>query len=191
MSTLEKPPVDEDWEFSEEEERKKDRAVSEIKETDKYEFLQMVRQGLDRQEAANALGFHGRHFRALCSPKSRFYDEEFARSYGEVIGSVEHEQHRLERLRSEGFRRAMTDSDRLLEKYLMVYDPDWAVLRQRDVNVNVNALIEQRLKVLPTPLLKQVLDALDSQAEIEQAVDVEIEEVGEYDVRELEPGASS
>lgn len=175
MSTIEKPPVDEQWDFEEDE--KKDRSVSEITETDKYEFLQMIRHGLDRQEAANALGFHGRHFRALCSPKSPFYDEEFARSYGEAIGSTEHEQHRLERLRAEGFRRAMTDSDRLLEKYLMVYDPDWAVLRQKDVNVNVHALIEQRLKVLPTPLLRQVLEALDEPKEIEQAQDAEYREL--------------
>lgn len=183
MSTIEKPPIDEQWEFSEDDD-KKERSVSEIKETDKYEFLQMIRHGLDRQEAANALGFHGRHFRALCSPKSRFYDEDFARSYGEAIGSMEHEQHRLERLRAEGFRRAMTDSDRLLEKYLMVYDPDWAVLRQRDVNVNVNALIEQRLKVLPTALLEQVLAALDSQAEVEPAQDAEFRELGPGDERE-------
>lgn len=181
MSTIEKPPVDENWEFDDDDGRKRDRSVSEITETDKYEFLQMIRQGLDRQEAANALGFHGRHFRALCSAKSRFYDEEFARSYGEAIGSVEHEQHRLERLRAEGYRRAMTDSDRLLEKYLMVYDPDWAVLRQKDVNVNVTALIEQRLKVLPTELLEQVLAALDKKAEIE---DAEYRELGPGDERE-------
>lgn len=181
MSTIEKPPVDEDWEFSEDDDRKKDRSVSEITEAEKVEFLQMIRHGLDRQEAANALGFHGRHFRALCSAKSHFYDEEFARAYGEAIGSMEHEQHRLERLRAEGFRRAMTDSDRLLEKYLMVYDPDWQKLRSTEHTVNVHALIEQRLKVLPTPLLKQVLEALDSKAEIE---DAEFRELGPGDERE-------
>lgn len=171
-------PVDEQYDFEPDDE-KKERSVSEITEAEKVDFLQMIRQGLDRQEAANALGFYGRHFRALCSPQSRFYDEEFARSYGESIGSLEHEQHRLERLRAEGFRRAMTDSDRLLEKYLMVYDPDWAVLRQKDVNVNVHALIEQRLKVLPTELLEQVLEALDRAKE---------NAIEDADFRELGPG---
>jgi hypothetical protein len=150
----------------------RERQVSEITEAEKVEFLQLIRQGLDRQEAANALDYKGRHFRAICSPQSPYYDEDFARAYGEAIGSLEHEQHRLERLRAEGFRRAMTDSDRLLEKYLMVYDPDWAVLRQKDVNVNVHAIIQQRLKVLPTDLLEQVLAALDK-AELEQVEQVE------------------
>ena len=179
MSTIEKPPVDENFDFEEaDREKARERSVGEITEAEKVQFLQMIRHGLDRQEAANAIGYHGRHFRALCSPQSPFYDEDFARSYGEAIGSMEHEQHRLERLRAEGFRRAMTDSDRLLEKYLMVYDPDWAVLRQKDVNVNVHALIEQRLKVLPTDLLQQVLAALDAQAD-----EIEVAEV-----RELGPG---
>ena len=143
-----------------------EKTVADIDEAEKVEFLQYVAQGFDRQEAANALGYKGRHFRALCSPKSDFYDEDFARSYGEAIGSLEHEQHRLERLRAEGFRRAMTDSDRLLEKHLMVYDPNWAVLRQKDYSVNVTAIIESRLKMLPTELLEQVVDALEGRGEM-------------------------
>lgn len=152
----------------------RERTVSNITEAEKVEFLQRVRWGLDRSEAAKALGYKGRHFRALCSPQSPFYDEEFARSYGETIGSLEHDQNRLERLRNEGFRRAMLDSDRLLEKYLMVYDPDWQKLREKDVNVNVHAVIENYFRSLPTEKLEQVLAWLDNNEEIEAA---EIEEL--------------
>lgn len=143
-----------------------ERTVADITEAEKVEFLQNIRIGLNRQEAAKALGYHGKHFRSLTSPKSPFYDEEFARTYGEAIGSLEHEQYRLERLREEGFRRAMTDSDRLLEKHLMVYDPNWAVLRQKDYSVNVTAIIEQRLKMLPTDLLERVLAALENDSDM-------------------------
>jgi len=152
-----------------------EKAVADITEGEKYEFLQNIRIGLDRSEAARKLGYKGRHFSALCSPLSPFYDEEFARDYGEAIGSMEHSQYRLERLREEGFRRAMLDSDRLLEKFLMVYDPDFAVLRKQDVNINVNALIQQRLKVLPTSLIEQILAALEAG----ETIDAEILELGE------------
>ncbi len=145
----------------------RERSVNEITEAEKVEFLQSIRQGLDRQEAARVLGYKGRHFRALCSPQSPFYDEDFARTYGEAIGSLEHEQFRLERLRAEGFRRAMTDSDRLLEKFLMVHDPDWQKLRERDVNVNVHAVIENYFRSLPTERLQQILDWYEEQQTIE------------------------
>ena len=144
----------------------RERTVAEISEAEKAEFLQRIRLGLDRQEAAQSLDYKGRHFRALCSSQSPFYDGDFARAYGEAIRSLEHEEHQLERARAEGFRRAMLDSDRLLEKWLMVHDPNWAVLRQKDVSVNVTAIIEQRLKILPTHLLEQVLQALEGGQEI-------------------------
>lgn len=158
----------------------RERSVNEISEAEKVEFLQRIRQGLDRQEAARALGYKGRHFRALCSPQSPFYDEEFARAYGEAVGSLEHEQFRLERLRAEGFRRAMTDSDRLLEKFLMVHDPDWQKLRERDVNVNVHAVIENYFRSLPTERLQQILDWYEEQQVIEgEAELIELPEVAD------------
>lgn len=135
------------------------RNAGEISPAEKVEFLQLIAQGFDRSEAARNLGYVGRHFRALCSPQSPFYDEEFARSYGETIGSLEHEQHRLERLRAEAYRRALVDSDRLLEKLLMVYDPDWETLRtqRQDINVNIHAFVQQHFRQLPTERLEQIL----------------------------------
>lgn len=140
-----------------------ERTVADITEGDKLEFLQMVRNGLNRQEAAKALDFKGRHFRSLCSPHSPFYDEEFAATYGQAVGSLEHAEGRLERLRAEAQRRALTDSDRLLEKMLLVYDPDWAVLRQKEVNVSVNVLVQRVFKNLPVERLEQILAWLDEQ----------------------------
>lgn len=136
-----------------------ERNAGDINTSEKIEFLRLIEQGLDRSEAARKLGYVGRHFRALCSPQSPFYDEEFARSYGESIGSLEHAQHRLERLRAEAYRRALTDSDRLLEKLLMVYDPDWEILRthRQDINVNIQAFVQQHFKQLPTDRLEQIL----------------------------------
>lgn len=144
-------------------ERPYEPTAADITEAEKVEFLQLIRQGLDRQEAAMALGYRARPWRALTSTKSPNYDEDFANAYAEATGSPEAKLNFLERLRSETTRRALIDSDRLLEKLMTVHDPDWAVLRQKDVNVNVRAIFEARFKELPTDLLKQVLEALEDQ----------------------------
>lgn len=142
---------------------------------EKYEFLQLIHQGLDRSEAARRLGYVGRHFRAISSPKSPFYDEDFAHDYGQAISSMEYETNRLERLRAEATRRALIDSDRLLEKLLMVYDPEWSVLRERKMesNVNIAVLVQQQLKELPTDRLEKILSLLDAG----ETIDAEIIEL--------------
>lgn len=148
----------------------RERGASDITEAEKVEFLQRIHQGLNRQEAAHSMGFSSpRPWRALCSPRSPFYDEDFAHSYGEAIGSLEFAQHRLERLRAEAQRRALIDSDRLLEKLLMVYDPDWRVLREKEVNVSVEVIVQRVFKNLPTDKLEQILAWMESE-EIQDAV---------------------
>lgn len=137
-------------------------SAADISESEKTQFLQLVRQGYNRQEAAHALGYKARPWRAITSTDSPFYDEEFANAYAEVMGSPEAKLNFLERLREETTRRGLMDSDRLLEKLMLVHDPDWAVLRQKDVNVNIHAVLQQHFKDLPTALLKQLLDALDA-----------------------------
>jgi hypothetical protein len=144
-----------------EDEDEEEKHTSDITEAEKVEFLQHIRAGLNRMEAARVLGYKGRHWRALGSPHSQFYDEDFARAYAEAIGSFEYAEHRLERLRAETQRRAMMDSDRLLEKMMMVHDPEWSVLRQKDVNVSINVLIQQVFKTLPTEKLEQLLAWLE------------------------------
>jgi hypothetical protein len=146
--------------------------AADITEAEKVEFLQLSRQGYNRQEAASALGYKARPWRAITSPSSPFYDEEFANAYADVKGSPEAKLNFIERLREETTRRAMLDSDRLLEKLMLVHDPDWVPLRQKDVNVNIHAVIQQHFKDLPTHLLEQLLEALDAAEgprEIEEA----------------------
>lgn len=159
--------------------QERERTAGDISVQEKVLFLQRVREGLNRQEAAFSLDIKPRLFRSLCSPQSPFYDEEFARDYGEAVGSLEHEQFRLERLRAEGLRRALVDSDRLLEKFLMVYDPDWEKLRTREVNISVDVVIERVFKKLPLDQVQQIRDWLRA----EQAA-----EVVEGEIVELPPG---
>jgi hypothetical protein len=167
-----------EFEYEDEEEWKDapEKGVADITPGEKYEFLQLIRQGYDRREAALALEYKARPWRALTSPLSPFYDEEFTNSYYEACGSPDTRMNYVERLREEVRRRAMTDSDRLLEKEAMVHLPEYAVLRQKDVNVNIRAVFEQQLKGLPTELLERVLDALESGETID-AADAEVLEL--------------
>ena len=153
------------------------RLAADITEAEKVIFLQRIRAGYDRPEAANALGYKARPWRAICSPQSRWYDEDFARAYAEAIGSAEFAEGRLERLRAEGFRRAMVDSDRILIKLLEVYDPDWEKLRQKDVNVNVSVLVERVFDKLSTSQLEQLQKWLDDGHAIEDAEFIDLGEL--------------
>jgi hypothetical protein len=64
---------------------------------------------------------------------------------------------------------------------MLVHDPDWVPLRQKDVNVNIHAYIQQHFKDLPTDLLEQLLAALDREA---------AGEIVEGEVNELPPGGN-
>lgn len=139
-----------------------EKGVSDITAADKYEFIQLTSQGYDRSEAALVLGYKARPWRSLTSQMSPFYDEEFTRAYYDAKGTPEANLNYIERVREMVNHRAMTDSDRLLEKIALVHLPEWQVLRQRDVNINVRAVFEAQLKELPTELLDKIIEALET-----------------------------
>lgn len=151
--------------------------VADITESEKADFLQLIRQGYDRREAAKILGYKARPWRSLTSPLSSFYDEAFTNAYFTALGSPDTKMQYVERLRERVRQFAFEGEVRLLEKEAMVHLPEWAVLRQKDVNVNVLAVFEQHLKELPTDLLKQVLDRLEAGDSLEDATAIEDAEI--------------
>lgn len=183
-----------EYDYGEEsEEELPERGVADITEVEKYEFIQLILQGYDRREAALALRYKARPWRSLTSTLSPFYDEEFTNAYGEAKGSPEAKMNYVERLRDRIRELAFDGETRLLEKEGMVHLPEWAVLRQKTVDINVHAILEQQLKILPTELLKRVLDVLENGGEIE-AEDAEIFELppaGESDQEDVDNGDDS
>lgn len=153
--------------------------VADISEAEKTEFLQRIRLGFDRREAAAALGYKARPWRSLTSPQSPFYDEDFAHAYGEATRSPEYQINYNERLREELSRRAFTDSDRLLEKLAMVHLPEWQKLREKETNVNVRVVLEQYFRSLPTDKLDTLLAWMDEQQTIDAAEIAELAPVAE------------
>ena len=147
--------------------------VADITEAEKYEFIHLTRQGLDRKEAAQSLGYKARPWRSLTSPLSPFYDEEFTNTYGEAKSSPEASMNYQDRLRERINEFAMAGEVRLLEKLGMIHLPEWRVLRERDTNVNVRVVFQQYLKDLPTELLERVLEELDKG----EVIDAEITEL--------------
>lgn len=61
----------------------------EVSHEDKRRFLELIEQGNDRATAASLVGpeYTGTMFRRLCSPDSRYYDEDFARAYDAALAS--------------------------------------------------------------------------------------------------------
>ncbi len=143
----------------------------------KEKFLDLVAEGHTRPEAADALGASARQFRALCNPMSHRYDEEFARHYAKLTEpNGEHHASLVERLRSAGLSRALRSSDRLLEKYSVIYDPDWAVHKPQSMQINFNN-VEQLAVVLPE-LTDDELQGLKARIEANKR----IKEIGPPDI---------
>lgn len=154
---------------------------------DRRDFLELYRQGLQRPEAAKELGYTGSRFRALCNPESPNYDPVFARQYHEITESGEHLENFIERLRLAGVKRAIVDSDRLLEKYSLIYDPDWESLRTQkiDINANIESLMHAHFKNLSSEQLRiiiawvkeneeaNIIDAIHATEELEPPSDEE------------------
>ncbi len=148
-----------------------------IDEDMKERFLDLIAEGHTRQEAAEALGAAPRQFRALCSQKSHRYDAEFARHYAKLTEpDGEHHTALVERLRSAGLSRALRSSDRLLEKYSVIYDPDWAVHKPTSMQINFNN-VEQLAVVLPE-LTDDELQGLKARIEANKR----IKEIGPPDI---------
>lgn len=154
-----------------------ERGVADITEAEKYEFLHLTRQGLDRKEAAQVLGYKARPWRSLTSPLSPFYDEDFTNAYGEAKGSPEASMNYQDRLRERINEFAMAGEVRLLEKLGMIHLPEWRVLRERESNVNVRVVFQQYLKDLPTELLERVLAEIEKGGSVEDVIDAEISEL--------------
>ena len=115
------------------------RYVPPISDEQKADFLDLICQGYSRPAAAEALGCTARQFRALCSPKSSYYDEEFATRYAALTepGGVQ-EQAVVERVESAFIERAVKDSDRAAERVLAARSPLYSFLRPKTFSGNVN-----------------------------------------------------
>ena len=132
---------------------------SAITEEQKLDFLELTRAGYLRPEAARIVGSTGSRFRALCNPEGQNYDERFARIYNSIHESGEHEANRLDRLREAAFTRAILESDRLLEKLMLIYDPHWEPLRTQrvDINANIESFVQQHFGKLNAEQIRQVI----------------------------------
>lgn len=172
---------------------------SAITQEQKLDFLEYIRQGYIRPEAARMTreDLTGSDFRKLCNPNSVHYDERFARCYDQAVevGS-EHEDNLLDRLRESALGRALTISDRLLEKEMMIHDPNWAFLRSQriDVNTNLEALVHQHFGHLGAEQLRQIISlAKENERANELLNEIDNEEniIDEVSYPELEAGEQS
>lgn len=128
---------------------------------DKDDFIQMIYDGYKPDVAAEMLGSTGTQFRRHRRPDSQWYDEEFANRYADAVASDEHATAFLERLRGKVAKMALEDGNvRLLEKLSMIYDPAWEGLRNPNLSVNVNVLLQQAAPSLTREELERLREAL-------------------------------
>ena len=141
----------------------------------KEKFLDLIASGYTRPEAASALDSSARQFRSLCNPQSHRYDEDFHRRYTKLVEPEgEHHGALVERLRSAGIERALRSSDRLLEKYSVIYDPDWEVHKPQSMQINFNIdEFRNELRSLPDSELEAYVEKKKAELEAADVVDAE------------------
>jgi hypothetical protein len=132
--------------------------IEPLTEDMKEKFLEYVANGYTRPEAAAALDSSARVFRSLCNPQSHRYDDKFAKEYARITEPEgEHHAGLVERLRAAGLERALRSSDRLLEKYSIIHDPEWAVHKPQAMQINFNKT-EQLAVILPEMSDDEILE---------------------------------
>jgi hypothetical protein len=148
----------------------------ELDDTLKARFLDLVAQGYTRPEAAAALDGSARQYRALCNPASPNYDAKFAEEYAAITEPEgEHHTALVERLRSAGIERAIRSSDRLLEKYSIIHDPDWAVHKPQALQINVNIdEIRAEFERIPTEELSAYVEQKKAELTQGDIIDAEL-----------------
>jgi len=147
----------------------------EITDDLKERFLDLVAQGYTRPEAAAALGANARQLRACCNPESHRYDDKFAKKYAKITEKDgEHQTGLVERLRTAGIERAIRSSDRLLEKYSVIHDPDWAVHKPQAMQINFNKT-EQLAVILPEMSEEEIL-------QLRQRIENNMRQIGPPDI---------
>ena len=132
--------------------------VEPITEDLKEKFLDLIASGYTRPEAASALDASARQFRSLCNPQSHRYDENFARQYAKLTEQGgEHHTALVERLHTAAVERGLRSSDRLLEKLLITYHPDWEIHRPQAMQLNFKV---DEMKVLFAELSDDTLQKM-------------------------------
>ncbi len=152
--------------------------AAEISEELKADYLEMILNGYKPDVAATRLGSTGTQFRKCRSENSIYFDADFAARYADAIISDEHSTAFLERIRGKVAELALEDGNvRLLEKLSMIYDPAWEPLRNPNLQVNVNVLLEQAAPSLTRPELERLREAL---TEAQKARELESGDVIEH-----------
>lgn len=127
-------------------------------------FLSALEEGKTIPEAAAQAGRTASWFRRRRNPSARTYDVDFTRLYDEImeVGGSNRENLSL-RIFTALVKAAEEGNVRAQEKILAAYHPDFGFLKPALVAGDVN--IEKLMVVMrdvPTPLLEQVVQALEA-----------------------------
>jgi hypothetical protein len=129
----------------------------------KARYLDALADGLTPGEAAEKVGSTSTRMRRFRNPRASRYDEGFTAAYEEIMAeNGEHREALLQRLRKAAIEEALRGNARLLEKWLMILDPEWAPFKPQNFQVQVNV---EQLKVMLPFASNETLDRMIREAE--------------------------
>lgn len=147
----------------------------EIDADEKEEFLEYLRQGMRPNQAARECDSTGTQFRRCRSPKSQYYDAEFAEAVDEILSSAAHRRDLEERVRDMIWDSAEEGNVTMRWKLALTYLPEFEWAKHQNLNVNMQMQVLTRaLPALSMEELERVQAALsgDEKPALEAVPDV-------------------
>ncbi len=133
----------------------------------KEQYVEALYNGFDPAEAAQQIGTTGTNVRRFRSPNSIHYDPEFGEKVKAALGSDDHRSAQLERVRAEFYKRALAGSDRLMERLLMMIDPEYRLhngTQRLTVEADIRAIATRVLPDVPNDMLEAMILRLEEKA---------------------------
>lgn len=141
---------------------------------DKDTFVELLYQGADPSVAAHEIGSTGVQFKHCYSPRSQYYDEDFALRVAQAKASTERVEGRIDKLDGYIWAAAENREKWAIEKLLLIYHPDFEPLRHQ--NLRISGSVEYTARLLfPALTREEIIARLEERGftleEIEQRLE--------------------
>ena len=111
--------------------------------TQREDFLELIRSGFRRDEAAKAVGSTGSRFRRMCRVEAATYDRDFHAAYAEALEQQESAIiEKLDDLALERIADTDTASDRALHNERIYRNPEYRAAHRQGPSVSVTTEME-------------------------------------------------
>lgn len=147
----------------------------ELTQEDKDTFVELLYEGADPHVAAKEIGSTATAFKHCYSPRSQWYDEDFAERVAAAKASTEREQGRIDKLDGYIWTAAENGEKWAVEKLLLIYHPDFEPLRHQ--NLRISGSVEHTARLLfPALTREEIYERLEERGFTKEEIEQRLEQ---------------